>query len=124
DCLLTGVGAGYKKTDDPWFKEMTQLEVTTKVVLDKLAIGDIGGIFLAREESTRERIEDINQRWTGIKEEHIRRCAKEAQQSDRSGVIVVAVGSHKAEIIRECVRLGLVNELIIDYELAKHLCHS
>ena len=37
------------------------------------------------------------------------------------GVVVVSVGGDKAEIIKECIRRGLINHLVIDMKLADAL---
>jgi DNA-binding transcriptional regulator LsrR (DeoR family) len=39
-------------------------------------------------------------------------------------VVVLALGRAKAEITLECVRAGLINELVIDHDLAQALVHG
>jgi DNA-binding transcriptional regulator LsrR (DeoR family) len=36
-------------------------------------------------------------------------------------VIVLAIGKARCEVVLRCVQIGLVNELIIDQELAREL---
>jgi len=124
DCLLTGVGTAYQESDDPWQDEMTRLEGIAKEKLDELTVGDIGGFFLSKHNppTPEEKvIQDFNERWTGIKVDHVHHCAWEAAKRDRPGVVIVGIGKRKAEVVRECIRRGLVNELVIDHDLAKEL---
>ena len=87
--------------------------------------GDIGGVFLPKEEIRKSdplmwrKLEDINTYWMGAKKTHFEHCAKNAAKAQTPGVILVAVGSRKARIVTECVRKGLVNQLIIDHDLAR-----
>jgi len=46
------------------------------------------------------------------------RVARSARDGGAPGVILVAAGSAKAELILEAIRQGLVNELLIDESLA------
>jgi DNA-binding transcriptional regulator LsrR (DeoR family) len=90
--------------------------------VSSILIGDIGGVPLPRphlDASRRSVLHEIRQRWTGIREEHLRACAEKASGS--CGTIVVAIGANKAETVCECVRRGLVNHLVIDQELADEL---
>src|SRR5207253_198591 len=67
-------------------------------------------------------VRGINERWTGVRLEHIRRCADAtARDHSRAGVIVLAMGAAKAQITLECVRAGLITELVIDHDLATAL---
>jgi DNA-binding transcriptional regulator LsrR (DeoR family) len=123
DSIITSVGSAYQNSGDPWIGEMTSREGITKEQLDRLAVGDIGGVFLPRPDlkGKHAQLEDLNARWTGPKLEHFQRCAKAASGGAAPGVIVLAIGRWKANVICECVRLGLVSELIIDHELARAL---
>ena len=54
----------------------------------------------------------IEERWTGIREHQMQRCAEQALQQGTAGVIVVAVGADRAESVCESVKRGLVNTLV------------
>lgn len=69
-----------------------------------------------------ERLRSVNARWTGIREEHLERCALGASKS-RVGVVILAA-SNKTDIVLECLRRGLVSRLLIDQELAAGLAKA
>src|SRR5205085_2380645 len=96
-------------------------EGVTKEQLQDRVVGDIGGVFLPR--TARDRVvRGINERWTGVRLEHILRCARAAARDHtRAGVIVLAVGAAKAQVTLDSVRAGLITELIIDHDLAQAL---
>jgi hypothetical protein len=88
------------------------------------AFGDLGGAFIinpAANKADREYVEAVNKRWTGIKEPHFRRCALRAPESNLPGVTVLAVGAVRAEIVLQCLMLGLINHLILDTDSADEL---
>jgi hypothetical protein len=125
DALITSVGCDYSLSDDPWLDEVSTRENLPPSDLARVTHGDIGGVFLPKEEIEKTEpemwtiLKDINDRWMGAKQEHFENCAKKAALSRMPGVILVAVGSRKARIVTECVRKGLVNQLIIDSDLAQ-----
>jgi DNA-binding transcriptional regulator LsrR (DeoR family) len=89
--------------------------------LRALVVGDIGGVLIERpglDKNGRKQVAELNAMWTGITLKDIIRIAKAGQASDRPGVIIVSIGLEKAEILAEIIRRGLVNELIIDEDLA------
>jgi len=55
---------------------------------------------------------------------HLQRVAQQADRRKRPGVIVVALGADRAEIVGEAVRRGLINEPIIDRPLADALART
>jgi DNA-binding transcriptional regulator LsrR (DeoR family) len=124
--ILTGIGnADTSKRDiagvpDPWYLETVEAE--GRNVLD-LAVGSIGGVWIARDEISdedKERIEKINERWLGAQYGDLRACALNADlQHHRPGVVVVAVEQDKAGIILEA--LHLINVLIVSRQLADEL---
>jgi len=94
--------------------------------LKRGALGDLGGVFIPDpsvtvEQTDRDYVESVNGRWTGISLDHYRRCALRAREDGLPGVTVLAVGSLRGEIVRECLRLGLINTLAIDTECAQRL---
>lgn len=70
----------------------------------------------------RKYVEAVNKRWTGIKETHLRRCALRAREKTLPGVAVLAVGAVRAEIVLQCLKLGLINHLILDTDCGQRLC--
>ncbi len=63
----------------------------------------------------------MNERWTGMKQPDLERYAEQAAQSKRPGVIVLAPDRLRRDVVRRCVELGLINQLIISRELADAL---
>jgi DNA-binding transcriptional regulator LsrR (DeoR family) len=97
----------------------------TKEQLERLVVGDVGGVLLPRRDldrADRREVDQLNAMWTGITREHLERIAAQAARTRRPGVIVASFGgAGRAETIAEAVRCGLVNELIIDRQLAEAL---
>lgn len=93
--------------------------------LQSLIIGDMGGVLIRKpslDRSERRLINELNMMWTGLHYEHLENIARESEQNQRkSGNIVVAIGREKAPALIEIIRLGLVNELLIDQDLAMAL---
>ena len=121
DTIITGVGTVSPGVSGRLLDDRVVAEGVTKEQLQDRVVGDIGGIFLPR--NARDRIvKGINERWTGVRLEHICRCAEAAARDPaNAGVIVFAMGAAKAQITLECVRAGLISELIIDHDLAQAL---
>lgn len=130
DSILTGIGisGGYATDDESYtgsfLRERLAQGDITKDELHSSVFGDIGGVIIAHSNlpsDMKNRIRDMNERWTGIDRGHLQRCAERANKKSRPGVIVVASGKAKAEMVREVVSRGLVNELIINRSLADGL---
>jgi DNA-binding transcriptional regulator LsrR (DeoR family) len=124
DSVVTGVGTVAAQISGRLLDDRLVAERMTKEELRARVVGDIGGVFLPR--AARDRVvRGINERWTGVRLEHLARCARAALQGPRrAGVVVVAVGAAKAEIVLACVRAGLVSELILDHDLARALIQA
>jgi DNA-binding transcriptional regulator LsrR (DeoR family) len=123
--VLSSVGCDYEKSGDPWLMEMLTWERLSKDDLGRLTVGDIGGVFLPHPQATRKDRDDLdrlNRRSTGVTFAQLLSVADRARK-DRTapGVVVAAVGSWKAGVVRECVRLGLANGLIVDHSLGAAL---
>jgi DNA-binding transcriptional regulator LsrR (DeoR family) len=119
DGLITSVGA-----DPLGFREGSLLANPEE---RPFFIGDIGGVLLPKRPAggkqaaqLRAVAGDLRDRWTGLRIEHVRRCADRAT-SGAPGVIVLSFGRERAPVIFECVKLGLVSYLIIDGELEQAL---
>jgi DNA-binding transcriptional regulator LsrR (DeoR family) len=92
--------------------------------LNRWVFGDISGILLRRpgiDPQGRERVNELNAGWLGATFEHYRACVRRATESGRPGVILVAAGGEKAEMVCAAVQCGLANTLIINHELADSL---
>jgi hypothetical protein len=61
----------------------------------------------------------------GIKLDHVRQCARRAAIDGTPGVIAIACGRERLEVVKACVlQENLVNELFIDDDLAQALGDS
>jgi DNA-binding transcriptional regulator LsrR (DeoR family) len=124
DTLILGIGPATRETNDPWLDDTILAAEISRETLEKISYGNISGYFIPRPRlsaSDQKCIDGINERWTGIREEHIAACAARSRQTGAPGVFVLAVGAAKAEIVRVCAHRSLINELIIDEELADAL---
>jgi hypothetical protein len=88
--------------------------------------GDIGGVLLPKNISRPSKlIRSIEHRWKGMEIKHLQMCAQRAFQDDpvsgRPGVVVLAMGRDRADVILHAVERGLVNHLLIDVELEQAL---
>jgi DNA-binding transcriptional regulator LsrR (DeoR family) len=121
DTIITGVGTVSPGVSGRLLDDRVVAEGVTKEQLQDRVVGDIGGVFLPR--TARDRVvKGMNERWTGVRLEHILRCAQTAARDhSRVGVVVLAMGAAKAQVILESVRAGLITELIIDHDLAHAL---
>jgi DNA-binding transcriptional regulator LsrR (DeoR family) len=114
DAIITSCGNAHQ-FNQFWTTELPRLGVSP-AKLNRLTYGNIGGVLLEKEGLGREDkalFDDIASRWMGISRRHYEQCARR-----QPGVILLAIGHNKAEVVLKCVELGLVTELIIDEELA------
>lgn len=97
--------------------------------VQQVAVGDICGVLLPRHKSPEATLElqRLQERWTGIKIEHLLHLAAAAAKNPatKAGVVVVAFGSPKLQTTTAALQLGLINHLVVGEELAgalaKHL---
>ena len=105
--------------------ELAQIGGIPRERLKELIKGDVAGALIKRAKLTpvREReVEDIGKKyWTGIREENLFDIASRARKTGKPGVIIVAIGGNKADVLLAVLKMGLVNELIIDHDLAEAL---
>ncbi|HRT07775.1 MAG TPA: hypothetical protein P5233_05230 [Candidatus Paceibacterota bacterium] len=116
--------AAYLKTGDFILERIIQEDGLTEAELARLVHGDIGGWLVARrnlDAPSQRLVQSLNAGWTGLNDTHLARVARAAKPNGAPGVIVLAAGAAKADMILEIVRLGLVNELLIDATLAAAL---
>jgi len=128
DSVLTSVGPSFRPMgfihEELLKAGGTEAEPLTSKHLSALVAGDIGGVLLPRpglDTKGLVEVQNLNQMWTGINRRHFERIARQADETKRPGVIVVSCGHDRAEIVAEVVRCGLVNELIVDRDLADKL---
>ena len=123
DAIITSVGS----KDQPgrfWSGEFWQQGDIDLAQLCRGALGDLGGAFIVdpqAEEDCRDYVAAVNERWNGVREDHFRSCAVRARESDSPGVIVFAVGAVRAKVILQCLKLGLINHLVLDSDCAQAL---
>lgn len=126
DTVLTGIGSA-ETSLRYWDDALVRTGGIDRDRLSRLVIGDICGILFARPNlspSQQAELKRIEERWTGIREHQMKRCAEQALQQGTPGVIVVAVGADRAESVCESVKRGLINTLVIDCALADALLHK
>jgi DNA-binding transcriptional regulator LsrR (DeoR family) len=117
DALVTSCGDAHHRSPF-WRVALPQLGISPEE-LNEITYGNIGGVLLEREdlsEKDRDRIAEINRRWTGITLRHYEQCARRDP-----GVILLALSHNKVEVVLKCVELGLVTELLIDEDLGMSL---
>jgi DNA-binding transcriptional regulator LsrR (DeoR family) len=117
DAVITGVGtvdAEAREYIGTFIQERMAQEKLDAKTLAEWVYGDIGGILIPRPQLrgfARKRVEQLNQGLTGIEYDDFKAVAS---RSEKPGVIVIASSPAKAEMIREIIKQGLVNQLIID----------
>lgn len=125
DCILTSVGP----LDQPLgVNILTELEKIFPLEKIKPEIlGDIGGILLKRElhEINAYKcnlLKELEEMWTGVTYKKMKDIAdKSACSRHMQGVVVFAHGKNKAPVLFEAIKQGLVNQIVIDFELSKEL---
>ena len=126
DAVLTGVGSPDPQ-DDPWVTGAAEAAGIDPEILASSTFGNISGIFLPRpdiDSGAAQAVADVNELWTGIHLEQLLDCARRAKSSNRGGTVVIASGARKVGTVLECIRQGLVSELLIDAELAAELARE
>jgi DNA-binding transcriptional regulator LsrR (DeoR family) len=117
DAIVTSCGDAHHRSPF-WRVALPQLGISPED-LNAMTYGNVGGVLLPREdlsEADRARLADIEYRWTGIRLEHYKQCARRDP-----GVIMVALSDNKVDVVLKCVELGLVTELLIDEDLGLSL---
>lgn len=123
DTILTSVGPAERTLgfgDD----EFVKTAGINREELQRLVIGDIGGVLFSRPGLSaldQKAFEQITRQWTGITEGQMRLCVEEARKNKASGIIIVAIGKHKAKIVYECVKRGLANHLVVSQDIVEAL---
>jgi DNA-binding transcriptional regulator LsrR (DeoR family) len=119
DAILTSVASPKQPNRQfvPIFEQATGVDEN---MLTRRVIADIGGAWIPRQDGDPV-VTRWSNWWTGMTYSHYARCAERAAFESKPGVIVVAFGDNKAEVVMEVVKRGLVNTLIIDDSLAIEL---
>src|ERR1022692_3352038 len=91
-----------------------------------LVEGDIAGALVKTQKRTltvaeEQEFENITKSWSGLRIEHLRDISTSAYSTGKPGVMIVAIGKNKANILLTVLKMGLINELIIDHDLADAL---
>lgn len=124
DALLTGIGitsAEPGQESGVFVQERALCEDISHVELARLVQGDIAGVLIPQAglgPKDLSRVDRLNKGWTGLRLDDIQKCAQRANRDSKGGVVVVAQGAIKRDFVRELLRRGLVNHLVIDGELA------
>jgi len=128
DMILTSIGPAAKPLGYGGGGKLFETGNLKIEVLRKIVLGDMGGVCFPRPDLTkpeREIVRNINERWTGVKQEHLMSCAQRAfaskLESPIPGIVVAAIGAEKADFIFEAIMMGVINHLIIDETLEKRL---
>ena len=120
DTVLTSVGA-MSTPVSTFHGELVKQSGLKVGELKELTYGDVGGASLERaglDAESHRQFERVANMWMGITPEDLQSVVKRAAGSKKPGVIIVTFGKHKARIVFEAVRRGLVSELFIDQDLA------
>lgn len=124
DMVITSAGSATRPLGGAMDEILSVAEISA-AELTRLIIGDIGGVLIPRPGLSSEDddlVEEINAMWTGITKQHMSRLALRAgMRSGASGVVLVAIGRQRAEVVAGLIELEMVNELIIDWDLAEAL---
>lgn len=123
DTILTGVGVPITERQGIFLTERLSQGDLSRDDLHHL-LGDMSGILIPKRtcpEPLKRRISEMNgDRWTGMKEGHIRRCAR-THPAKSPGVVVIASHRNRARMIVRCAQDEMINTLIISKELANEI---
>jgi DNA-binding transcriptional regulator LsrR (DeoR family) len=128
DTVLTGVGVfatSPQQTTATFIRERERQEGTDFARLRDLIWGDFAGILLPRNRisaADKNFVKSMNQGWTGVTLDQLKEVARKAKTGSPPGVIAVGFSAeNKTGILRESLRRGLINHLVVDEVLAKEL---
>jgi DNA-binding transcriptional regulator LsrR (DeoR family) len=120
DTVITSVGM-FEDPPTKFVKELMAVSGCDLADLKKLAHGDIGGVLIRRSDLTEGEAGDfarIADMWIGISSEDLKGVVARSAGTAQPGVVVLAIGANKADIVYEVVHRGLVSELFVDQDLA------
>jgi DNA-binding transcriptional regulator LsrR (DeoR family) len=125
EMVLTSVGSSDKPLGFGQGKLFDNMSVDYDALKTLLA-AEVGGVCIGRSDLTRPQkahLKKIQEGWTGLRLEHLQQCADRGQKPHDGppGVVLVSCGADRAGAVRELIKRGLVNHLIIDEILAHEL---
>jgi DNA-binding transcriptional regulator LsrR (DeoR family) len=88
--------------------------------LEVAVVGDLCGALIPRKGHENE-VRSMSEYWTGITLDQIRACAVRSSGQGKPGVILLAIGRNKSRVVFAVAQMGLVNQVIIDQDLADGL---
>lgn len=123
DTVITSVGSSGRPLGGAMEEVLSAADVSA-AELKSLIAGDVGGILIPRPGASKEdvrQVDELNGMWTGITRERLARIALRSPGIGGAGVVVAAIGRERAGIVAELIQLEMINELIIDWDLANAL---
>jgi DNA-binding transcriptional regulator LsrR (DeoR family) len=123
DMIITSVGSAERPFGGALSEVLSAADVSAER-LRSLIAGDVGGVLIPKSglsPGDAALLSEINMMWTGITMDHLLRLAAKATQNATPGVVVIAIGRERAGVVREMISQQLINQLIIDWDLAKTL---
>lgn len=123
DTLITSVGSSERPLGGAFGEVLTAGDISADE-LKSIIDGDIGGILVDRpgiSADQQSKLNELNAMWTGITMANLNHIARRARQTGGVGVVAVAIGRERAGVIKELIRKEVLNELIIDWDLANSL---
>lgn len=123
DTIITSVGSSERPVGGAQSELMLAGDISA-AELRSLIAGDVGGVLIPKSglsAGDTALLTEINAMWTGITMDHLSWLARNAAQNETPGVVVIAIGRDRAEVIYEMISQNLVNQLVIDWDLANAL---
>ena len=123
DTVITSVGSADRPLGGAMEEVLSAADITA-AELKALIAGDVGGILIPKPDLSADavlQVNELNAMWTGITKDHLSRIAIRSAGVGGAGIIVAAIGRERAGIVSEMIRLEMINELIIDWDLANAL---
>jgi hypothetical protein len=102
--------------------EIRELLGVTQQDLERSFLGDIGGVLLPRKDGAVAAdgvVKGIETHWVGMRYAELQAAATRAAARKAPGVVVLAIGANKVDVLASAIRRGLVNHVFIDQDLAR-----
>lgn len=122
--LTSAAGLDLAYLSDPWLNALLDAGNLDLKALAGLMVGNVAGLVLPRPGLGRadlRRVEELNERHMGLTLSQLEACAKRCASNGDPGVVLAAHGDSKTQTIVEALRRRMVNELVLDDELAESL---
>ena len=125
DTVLTSAGS-FGERYHAFRNEYARIPGLSRERMGELALGDLGGVVISKDgrftKVQQKAFAALRELWTGIRIEDFRRVSEAAKGNGHPGVILSAIGAHKADLtLALTCRERLVNHLVIDETLAGRL---